>query len=72
LRDDEERKGPPSCRTEWQIEVNMHMGKGNFCYSTLNSNYRTAIKMGAKNLEGLSLGWAKQGQEWGRFEEKNL
>jgi len=27
----------PSCRTEWHIEVKMHLGKGNFCWNTLNS-----------------------------------
>jgi hypothetical protein len=29
LRDDEENKGP-SYRTEWHIEVKMHLGKGSF------------------------------------------
>ncbi len=31
--------------------------------------------MGAKNLKGVSLGWAewkKQSQEWGKLEKKNL
>jgi len=31
--------------------------------------------MGAKNLKGVFLGWVewkKQGQEWGKIEEKNL
>jgi hypothetical protein len=36
LRDDEENKGP-SYRTEWHIEVKMHMGKGNFLLQHLES-----------------------------------
>jgi hypothetical protein len=30
LKDDEERRGP-NCRTKRHIEINMHLGKGNFC-----------------------------------------
>ncbi len=29
LKDDEERRGP-SWRTEWHIEVKMHLGRENF------------------------------------------
>ncbi len=58
LRGDEERRGL-SCRTEWHIEVKMHLGRGSFCCSTLNLCCRTAARVGAKNLKGVSLGWAE-------------
>jgi len=58
LRDDEKRRGP-SCKTEWHIEVKMHLGKGTFCCSTLNLCYRTAARVGAKNFKGVSSSWAK-------------
>jgi hypothetical protein len=51
LRVDEERRGP-SCRIEWHIKVKMHLGRGNFCCSTLNLCCRTTIRMGAGNLKG--------------------
>ncbi len=62
-----------SYRTKWHVEVKMHLGRGNFCCNTLNLCCRIAAKMGARNLKGVSLNWAewkKQGQEWGKFEEK--
>jgi hypothetical protein len=62
----------PKYIIEWHIEVKMHVGRGNFCYSTLNLSCKTTARVGAKNLKGVSLGWAEQGQEWGRFEKKNL
>jgi len=36
LRDDEGRRGP-SCRIEWDIEVKMHLGRGNFLLQHLES-----------------------------------
>ncbi len=60
------------CRIEWHIKVKMHLGRGNFCYNTLNLSCKIVARMGARNLKRVSLGWVEQGQEWGRFEEKNL
>ncbi len=47
MRDDEERMGP-SYRIEWHIEVKMHLGKGNFCSSTLTLCCKTIAKVGAR------------------------
>ncbi len=73
-RANEKRRGP-SCRTKWHIKVKMHLGKGTFCCNTLNLCCRTAPKVGAGNLKGMSSSWAKweeQGQERGKLEKKNL
>jgi hypothetical protein len=36
LRDDAKRRGP-SCKTEWHIEVKMHLGRGYFLLQHLES-----------------------------------
>jgi hypothetical protein len=58
LRDDEGRSDP-SCIIEWHIEVKMHLGRGNFCYNTLNLCCKTVARMGARNFKGVSSSLAK-------------
>jgi hypothetical protein len=50
LKHDEGKKGS-NCKIEWHIEIKMHMGKGNFCCSTLNLCCKTITRMGARNIK---------------------
>ncbi len=56
LKNDED-KTSWSCRTKGHIEIEMHLGRGTHCCSTLSPCCRQFVRVSNKNLKGVSLGW---------------